>query len=186
VGALVLASTCVGPLTLVCGFFVVALALFGERSSLVSVGMCVVVVASAPLVAGCAVSTLCKWCLPSASVRSIVSASGLLTVLALLSDGEALSGLVRVSSTAPSLTLLVRALSVASGAGILSASVVMLAVLILEVPARWFVSRDDGAEWEGILRTLRLIGTVGVLVAGWGIIDEFSRERITEYLSMFS
>jgi hypothetical protein len=119
-------------------------------------------------------------------VRSIVSASGLLTVLALLSDGEALSGLVRVSSTAPSLTLLVRALSVASGAGILSASVVMLAVLILEVPARWFVSRDDGAEWEGILRTLRLIGTVGVLVAGWGIIDEFSRERITEYLSMFS
>lgn len=185
-GALVFASACVGPLTLVCGFVVVALMLFGGGSSLAAVVMCTVVVASAPLVAGCFASTLYRWCLPSASGRLVMNAAGLLTVLALLSDGQVLSDLARASSAPLSVTSIGKTLSVASFVGILSASVVMLAVLILEVPTRWFMGREDSTQWEGILCALRLIATVAVLVVGWGMIDEFARARLREFLVMFS
>ncbi len=185
-GILIFASVCVGPLTLVCGLVVVALLLFGEAQSLTSIGMCALVVASVPLAAGCVASTLYRWCLPSASGHLVMNAAGLLTVLALLSDGPVLSGLARAATTSPSVTSILSTLSVASVVGILSASIVMLAVLILEVPARWFVSREDAPQWEGILRTVRIIGTVAVLAIGWGMIDEFARARLSEFFSMFS
>ncbi len=185
-GVLIFASVCVGPLTLVCGLVVVALLLFGQVQSVASIGLCALVVASAPLAAGCVTSMLYRWCLPLASARLVMNASGLLTVLAILSDGRVLSDFARVATSAPSVTSILSTLSVASVVGILSASIVMLAVLILEIPARWFVSREDGPQWEGILRTVRLIGTVAVLAMGWGIIDEFARARLSEFFSMFS
>jgi hypothetical protein len=115
-----------------------------------------------------------------------MNAAGLLTVLALLSDGQVLSDLARASSAPLSVTSIGKTLSVASFVGILSASVVMLAVLILEVPTRWFMGREDSTQWEGILCALRLIATVAVLVVGWGMIDEFARARLREFLVMFS
>lgn len=175
-----------GPLTLVCGFIVAALLLFGEAQTVTSIGMCTLVVASAPLAAGCVASTLYRWCLPSVSGRLVMNVAGLLAVLAILSDEPVLSNYVRVATTAPSVTNILSTLSVASVVGILSASIVMLAVLIVEVPARWFVSREDGPQWEAILRTVRLIGTVAVVAIGWGIIDEFVRARLSEFFSMFS
>ncbi len=185
-GALIVASVCVGPLTFACALVVVALVLLGEVSSVVSVGMCVVVVSSAPLVSGCVASVLYRWCFPAARARLVMNAAGLLTVLALLSDGQMLSGLARVATTMPTVNLLVSTLSAATVVGILSAALVMIAVLILEVPARWFVLRENSAQWEGIFHALRLIGTFGVLLIGWGILDEFARARLKEFLLMFS
>ena len=187
-GLLVFISACVGPLVLACGVVVAALSLFAESLSLSTIAVCLMLVASAPMVAACTASTLYRWCFPSGSALLVMNAAGLLAMLALLSDEHVLTTCAHFSafSVPPSPARVVEIVSVASVAGVLSSSVVMLAVLTFEIPARWFLSKSGAREWEGILRALRLVGTAVVLVMGWGLIDEFARARLSAVLSFFS
>jgi len=189
VGIVVLASSCVGPLVLASGVLAMSLTLFAEGYTLASFTMSLAIIFGAPLTAACVAATLYRWCFPRGNALLVVNTAGLLALSAVLSDEFTLTHIAQMTSAraAPlSTSMVIRAVSVIGMLGVLSTSLVMVGVLLVELPIRWFLADSSVDTWEGPLMSVRCIASALVLIVGWGFIDEFWRARLSELVRIFS
>jgi hypothetical protein len=179
----------VGPLVLACGVLTMSFMLFAEGYTLASFAISLVIIFGAPLTAACVAATLYRWCFPLGNSLLVVNTAGLLALSAVLSDDFMLTLVAQLTSARAvplSTSTVIRAVSVIGMLGVLSTSLVMLGVLLVELPIRWFLADSSVGTWEGPLMSVRCIGSALVLIVGWGFIDEFWQARLSELAHIFS
>jgi len=193
--ALILGLVTCGPLLLVGVCITLS---FAAGTTLQILPMCgfLLTILVAPVAAGLGVSLLYRWSLPRACPRTAVLGSSVAVMALLVSSPESLTTVAHCAEImlnpgeahvahAPSGAQVIDALRHATFIVAFSVSIIMMAVLLIEIPFRLVTSRLRGHYDDGVVRSVRCFLSLFLVQCAWVVIEDGASIRLRELVSSF-